>query len=147
MGYTGIKLNVKLNNDNDIDSIKKFFNDDNCIERVDKGYASIGEKFVGFEDFEEVAAEISKTLNVNILACLVYDSDIAVMQGYVNGMKKYELVRSAEENVDTNIDYMAKDFFENSNADEIKKIIDEEYLYCEEMFYGLSEIVGFELIH
>lgn len=148
MGYTGIKVHVKVSNSEDVENINgylsRFSFEDKYVKQ--NSYLTINPNIVSFENFEEVATDISNSLNCNVLVALVYDSDVCVLQGYIGGKKKFEEVKSIEENQKMDRENFVKNFFPECELSEFNNVLDsEDYLYAEETFFKLSDIVGIQL--
>ncbi|MCI8667999.1 MAG: hypothetical protein HFI34_00535 [Lachnospiraceae bacterium] len=149
MGYTGIKVHIKVDNSQDIDKINRYLSVFSFKDKYvgQKNYLTVNSNLVSFENFEEIASDISGSLNCNVLVALVYDSDVSVLQGYIRGEKKFEEIKSAEENQKMHREDFLKNFFPECDLSEFSNIFDnEDYLYAEEILFKLSDIVGIRLL-
>ena len=149
MGYTGINLHVKVSNLDAVENINRYLNAFSLKDKYvkQKNYLTVNSNIVSFENFEEIATDISNSLNCNVLVALVFDSDVSVLQGYIRGKKKFEEVKSVEENQKMDRENFVKDFFLECELAEFNNILDnEDYLYAEETLFKLSDIVGIRLL-
>lgn len=149
MGYTEVRTHIKINTKDDIKKIESYLNeyqfDEKYVEQ--NGYLTLNTEMVSFENFEEIANDISGGLNLNVLISLVFDSDVAVLQGYVNGEKKYEEVKSYGENVRMDRKSFLQDFFPGCSESDFNEILDKtDYVYAEDMMFELDDIVGIKLL-
>ncbi len=148
MGYTGINLHVRVSNLDDIEKINRYLKDFSIKDKYvkQKNYLTVNANIVSFENFEEVATDISDSFNCNVLVALVFDSDVSVLQGYIRGKKEFEEVKSVEENQKMDRENFVKEFFPECELLEFNSILDEDYLYAEETLFKLSDIVGIRLL-
>lgn len=149
MGYTEVRTHIKINTKDDINKIESYLDeyqfDEKYVEQ--NGYLTLNTEMVSFENFEEIANDISGGLNLNVLISLVFDSDVAVLQGYVNGEKKYEEVKSYGENVRMDRKSFLQDFFPGCSESDFNEILDKtDYVYAEDMMFELDDIVGIKLL-
>ena len=149
MGYTEVKTHIKINSKDDIERVSSYLSgfpfDEKYIEQ--NGYLTLNTEMVSFENFEEIANGISAELNLNVLISLVYDSDVAVIQGYVNGEKKYEEVKSFGENAEMDRQRFLQDFFLVFSVSDFNEVLDkDDCTYAEDRLFELSDIVGIKLL-
>ena len=149
MGYTEVRTHVRISNEADIKKLEQYLSEFGTDELYvqQKGYVTLNTEMVSFENFEEVAVEISATLKLNVFVSLVYDSDVAVLQGYVNGDKKYEEVKSLAENVEMDRQHFVQDFFPDCKVSDINEVLDKtDYLFAEDRLFELGDVLGLELL-
>lgn len=149
MGYTEVRMHVRISEETDMEKVEQYLSEFGTDEMYvqQKDYLTLNTEIVSFGNFEEVAVEISSELNLNVLISLVYDSDAVILQGYVNGEKKYEEVKSWEENIEMDRQQFAQDFFPDCNVSEISEILDKtDYLFAEERLFELGDVLGLELL-
>lgn len=149
MGYTEVRTHVRISNEADIKKLEQYLSEFGTDELYvqQKDYVTLNAEMVSFENFEEVAVEISATLKLNVFVSLVYDSDVAVLQGYVNGDKKYEEVKSLGENVEMDRQQFVQDFFPDCKVSDINEVLDKtDYLFAEDRLFELGDVLGLELL-
>ena len=149
MGYTEVRTHVRISKETDMEKVEQYLSEFGTDEMHmrQKDYVTLNTEMVSFENFEEVAIEISARLGLNVLVSLVYDSDVAVLQGYVSGDKKYEEVKSLEENVEMDRQQFIQDFFPDCNVSDISEILDKtDYLFAEDRLFELGDVLGLELL-
>lgn len=149
MGYTEVKVHVKYNSQEDIQNVKNYLRklgmEGELIQQ--KNYITLDSDIICFENFEETAIRISRELELNVLVALVYDSEVAVIQGYVAGIKEYEEVKSPGENCEMNRSMFVQDFFpecDETKFDEILSQLDNDY--AEDILFELGDYLDIQLI-
>ena len=111
------------------------------------GYLSVCSKKVKFDNFERIAEDVSKALGLDVMVVLVFDSDIAVIQGYAFGRKILEEVNSVEEKKKMNRKLFIQRFAPNCTQDQIASVWDKEIdVFAEDILYEMGEIMGIKLL-
>ncbi|MBD5135772.1 MAG: hypothetical protein HDT39_07405 [Lachnospiraceae bacterium] len=176
MGYSAVNLHVKLKNEEDEIKVKEYF-DNSCddteglMEDIPEefrdaimeemgynpvnggfvnqsGYLSVCSEKVRFDNFEMVAEELSGTLGLDVLVALVFDSDAAVIQGYVSGTKILEEVNSAEDKKKMDRKLFIEHFAPDCTEEQIASVWDKEAgVFAEDILYEMGQIMGIKLIH
>lgn len=175
MGYSAVNLHVKVKNEEDEIKVKEYF--DNECDGVDglmedipeefrdavmeemgyngadsgiisqSGYLSVCSEKVRFDNFEMAAEELSGTLGLDVLAALVFDSDVAVIQGYVSGRKILEEVNSAEDKKKMDRKLFIERFAPDCTEEQIASVWDKESgVFAEDILYEMGEIMGIKLL-
>ena len=175
MGYSAVNLHVKLKNEEDEIKVKEYF-DNSCddteglMEDIPEefrdaimeemgynpenggfvnqsGYLRVCSEKVRFDNFEMVAEELSGTLGLDVLVALVFDSDVAVIQGYVSGRKILEEVNSAEDKKKMDGKLFIERFVPDCTEEQIASIWDKEAgVFAEDILYEMGDIMGIKLL-
>ena len=145
MGFKEVRMHVRKKEETDGERIKQFFDgmglDVSLVPQ--KEYLTIDCEMVSFENYEEIAMEMSGKLGLSVLVGLVFDSDVAVLQGYINGEKEYEEVKSFEENQEMDRESFLKEFFPDCDLKAFSDILDcTDRTFAEEYLFELGDVVG-----
>lgn len=176
MGYSAVNLHVRLKNDEDEMKVREYFNNgsgstggmmeeipeefrDAVMEEMgfcsgnnefvkQSGYLSICSEVVRFDNFEMTAEELSGTLGLDVLIALVFDSDVAVLQGYVLGRKILEEVNSSEEKNKMDRKLFIERFAPDCTEEQIAAVWDnEDRGFAEDILYEMGDIMGINLLN
>lgn len=158
MGYSTVKIHVRVNSAEDERKVKEYFESkcsgaDDFIEDVPEEfisqpeYLSICSDKVRFDNFEMIAEELSGTLGMDALVALVFDSDVAVIEGYSSGIKILEEVNSTEEKKKMDRKLFVERFAPNCTEEQIASIWDNGIdVFAEDILVEMGEIMGIKLL-
>lgn len=175
MGYSAVNLHVKVKNEKDEVKVKEYFENDyddadGLMEDIPEefrdaimeemgynptnngfinqsGYISVGAEKVRFDNFEMIAEELSGTLGLDVLVAFVFDSDVAVLQGYVSGKKILEEVNSSEEKSKMDRKLFIERFAPNCTEEQIAGVWDKEAgVFAEDILHEMGELMGIKLL-
>lgn len=175
MGYSAVNLHVKVKNEKDEVKVKEYFENDyddadGLMEDIPEefrdvvmeemgynptnngfvnqsDYLSVGAEKVRFDNFEMIAEELSGTLGLDVLVAVVFDSDVAVLQGYVSGKKVLEEVNSSEEKSKMDRKLFIERFAPNCTEEQIAGVWDKEAgVFAEDVLHEMGELMGIKLL-
>lgn len=175
MGYSAVNLHVKVKNEKDEVKVKEYFENgyddaDGLMEDIPEefrdvvmeemgynptnngfvnqsDYLSVGAEKVRFDNFEMIAEELSGTLGLDVLVAFVFDSDVAVLQGYVSGKKILEEVNSSEEKSKVDRKLFIERFAPNCTEEQIAGVWDKEAgVFAEDILHEMGELMGIKLL-
>lgn len=175
MGYSAVNLHVKVKNEKDEVKVKEYFENDyddadGLMEDIPEefrdvvmeemgynptnngfvnqsDYLSVGAEKVRFDNFEMIAEELSGTLGLDVLVAVVFDSDVAVLQGYVSGKKILEEVNSSEEKSKMDRKLFIERFAPNCTEEQIAGVWDKEAgVFAEDILHEMGELMGIKLL-
>lgn len=111
------------------------------------GYLSICSDKVRFDNFEMVAEDLSEKLGFDVLVALVFDSDVAVIEGFSQGRKILEEVNSLDEKKKMDRKAFIKRFAPNCTEEQIASVWDKEIdVFAENILFEMGEVMGIELL-
>lgn len=175
MGYSAVNLHVKVKNEKDEVKVKEYFENDyddadGLMEDIPEefrdvvmeemgynptnngfvnqsDYLSVGAEKVRFDNFEMIAEDLSGTLGLDVLVAVVFDSDVAVLQGYVSGKKILEEVNSSEEKSKMDRKLFIERFAPNCTEEQIAGVWDKEAgVFAEDILHEMGELMGIKLL-
>lgn len=111
------------------------------------GYLSICSDKVRFDNFEMVAEDLSGKLGFDVLVALVFDSDVAVIEGFSQGRKILEEVNSFEEKKKMDRKVFIERFAPNCTEEQIASVWDKEIdVFAENILFEMGEVMGVKLL-
>ncbi|MBQ5559518.1 MAG: hypothetical protein IIT46_07040 [Lachnospiraceae bacterium] len=145
MGFTQVRVHVRKKEASDAERLEQFL-EGMGVEAIllpQNEYLTIDSYQVSFENFEEIAMGISGELALNVLVGFVFDSDVAVVHGYINGDKVYEEVKSIGECQEMDREMFLKDFFPACDSKAFNDVLDNEnHIFAEDYLFELGDALG-----
>lgn len=102
---------------------------------------------MGFEDFEQTGKEISSVFHTPVMAALVFDSDVAVVQVYQGGQTVLEEVYSIDMKKSMDKERFIQIFGFSCEAEALEEVFAmENVIFAEAVLQKAGEIIGVNLI-